>query len=120
MTKSIEDVLAKSKEIENALKLARQLREAHEWYSLYGSRYSGGGGGVGHFHCNVHIYHQAYNGAKNYHPVADGLRQSVHEKLRDVLPGIVEQALKELGEKAEAAMAGVEKNDGKTVPISRT
>ncbi len=58
--------------IEKYSALKEQKRWADEWIALYGAPYSGGGGGIGKvssLEAKATIYHQAYNGATNYHDI---------------------------------------------------
>lgn len=51
-----------------------RLDLAKQWAALIGSSYSGGGGGVGYLHSatsTMEVYHQKYNGSKNYHGSQD-------------------------------------------------
>ena len=48
----------------------KRLNQAIQWAKLIGKPYNGGGGGVGCLYratASMEIYHQEYNGSKNYH-----------------------------------------------------
>lgn len=56
--------------------LLEAIRQSEAWFRLIGSRFEGGGGGVGVVHkatLGVIVYSQAYDGAANYHEAPPGM-----------------------------------------------
>jgi hypothetical protein len=81
------------------------------WFSLLGKPYSGGGGGIGGLRSvdirNIEIYHQAYDGANNYHKIEDELKIKLETVIKKNFRMLIEQAMelmenekKELAQKA--------------------
>lgn len=65
--------MSESRELDVLFDEKRNLKEVEKLLQLIGSKYSGGGGGVGRvFSINndgITIYHQKYNGPQNYHNI---------------------------------------------------
>jgi hypothetical protein len=111
-----------SSEVENFKKLKREQLEARAWAELLGKEYTGGGGGIGYlYNCNLAtedlstptIYHQAYNGAKNYHGAPrDFLRhleKAISQKFEELLAMALVHQDNELKEAAQKAVEVHEK-----------
>lgn len=84
--------------IDTYLKEKEKFNRAIRWKSLIGSKFGGGGGGVGYVIkaiTTMEIYHQEYNGAKNYHESIeiDGLSDFLNEATRGHSGAIIETAL---------------------------
>lgn len=79
--------------------------------SLIGKRYGGGGGGGGvgsivKAHAAIEIYHQEYDGARNYHDVGCGnehVKAAVDAAAREFAPAILARARELLAEKLKDA-----------------
>lgn len=86
-------------------KLKAELGYAEGWLSLIGTPYSGGGGGIGAVHemiASATVYSQAYNGAKNYHEIPDGLKKMLSEIVREKQKELFAEALIRLKAKCDA------------------
>lgn len=81
---------------------AEQL-QCLEWWGLHGARYEGGGGGYGKVSrvavrigpgSAPVIYHQAHNGANNYHEMPMALSRHLDAAILDAFPALMEDALR--------------------------
>lgn len=76
--------------------------QSKQWFELIGQPYSGGGGGFGvvlsvtlaNGNDAPTIYHQAYNGATNYHYMPIDLKPYVETIIKNDFKGILEKAFK--------------------------
>lgn len=78
-----------------------QLTNALDWFALYDKSYSGGGGGTGEFvnpHITLTIYHQAYDGATNYHDAPKELQFYLKKQIEKCSHLIAAQAIAEMKE----------------------
>ena len=83
-------------------KMAKELhRESEYWAELLGKEYTGGGGGVGSLRYasldtremkTPTIYHQAYDGARNYHPAPKEFLKYLDAEIRSRFPEILAAA----------------------------
>lgn len=88
--------------IVNYKKAKYNFIQSKQWFELIGQPYSGGGGGIGKVHsvsigCGDSaptIYHQAYNGATNYHYMPIDLKPYVETIIKNDFKGILEKAFK--------------------------
>ena len=65
-----------------------------EWLDLVGQPYRGGGGGVGEFHNSRQIYHQAYDGATNYHDMPRCIEEYYYKALLSMSADIHKEVLR--------------------------
>lgn len=73
------------RDIDKFTKYQQELGYAAHWAGLIGKPYHGGGGGIGDITgvtLNVTVYHQAYDGATNYHEVPDALKVELAKAVR--------------------------------------
>ena len=85
------------------------------WASLIGSRFHGGGGGIGYLHslCLASgeaaptVYHQRSDGAKNYHTMPKSLQPHLEAAIKARFGALLRDALErqEQGLKASAELA---------------
>ncbi len=94
----------------------QSLESTKKWLALIGARYEGGGGGTGYVH-GVHteftIYHQAYDGATNYHEMPNRdfqieLDRAVYNHLKEIIKSAISEMEKNLSELAVFAKAEAE------------
>ena len=86
--------------IETYKKMKNGQQKCKEWASLIGKPYSGGGGGIGKIVSVAlcagdnapTIYHQAYNGATNYHRMPDELRNYLEFAICENVGALIERA----------------------------
>ena len=76
-----------------------RLDQAIRWAKLIGKPYNGGGGGVGYLYkatASMEIYHQEYNGSKNYHESNEifGLNGYLSEAVQQLGNSVIDVALK--------------------------
>ena len=101
----------------------QSLELTKKWLALIGSRYEGGGGGIGRLngvHTRFAIYHQAYDGATNYHEIPNNdfqlaLDRAVYNNLKEIIKTAVstmETNLKELAVYAKAEADAIAKDAG--------
>jgi len=94
----------------------QNLESTKKWLALIGARYEGGGGGTGHIHgvrTKFAIYHQAYDGATNYHEIPNNdfqmeLDRAVYNSLKETIKTAVSEMEKNLSELAVFAKAEAE------------
>ncbi len=95
-----------------------QERQAKEWVGLIGAHYSGGGGGVGKVAtagATVTIYHQAYDGAVNYHECPnDEMQGALNDAASIKANEILALALRIMSERVRLK-AGYAEKDAKAV-----
>jgi len=99
--------------IDNYISAKQELTNAREWAALIGSRYQGGGGGIGKVshtsYVTIEIYHQERDGARNYHQPSGEIFQScLNAVVQEMGPTIIAQAIRLMEQgvlcKAVAAM----------------
>lgn len=86
----------------------RELDKANRWFSLIGAEYAGGGGGTGQLRSidvEAVVYHQAYNGAPNYHDIPEELKRALNSAVRANAKMLFSQAFEALEEKRKALAA---------------
>lgn len=95
-------------DISEFLKFKREHSRATEWANLLGAPYHGGGGGIGALtmlKAEMKIYHQAYNGATNYHEPPELMRKAIERQISLRFKDIVSGALADLSKQREALAA---------------
>lgn len=96
--------------IDKYLKLKREFEYFNGWRSLIGAKYFGGTRGKGGEYGKVvsatgslTIYHQASDGAKNYHEMHDTVRPEFQEVLKEMSAELLRRTEVKLRAKLEAA-----------------
>lgn len=100
--------------IEEYKDIKNKFCKSKEWFELIGKPYNGGGGGIGKLHSVTldsrnppTIYHQAYNGATNYHYMPDVMKPYVEQIIKNNFKELFEKAFKlfeqDVSNKAEEA-----------------
>lgn len=96
--------------------MKRAASQCREWASLIGSRYNGGGGGIGRLHsfriamgdAAPTVYHQYSDGATNYHGMPSELQRHLEDAIKarfvELLSDALERQEKELKAAADAAV----------------
>ena len=110
--------------------LSAQLHYSQNWFGKFGREFRGGGGGVGHLASQhndkimLTIYHQASDGATNYHEIPMEFVPYMMKSIRKNFEAIAKEAiemmeadLKKAAEEARAEYAGLMEAAGITVPV---
>lgn len=78
---------------------AATLRSAEQYVELVGSRYEGGGGGIGRVHdvsVAVTVYHQERDGATNYHDSSEPFNDALGRAIKENFQMLANSALAEM------------------------
>ena len=92
---------------------------AKRWVDLIGSSYKGGGGGIGKVAhtscCNIELYHQAYDGATNYHEASgEELKTALNTAFQAKASEIIKDALATM-ENQRVNLAAAAKSEAESI-----